>query len=520
MTRHALALLSLLLLAAPAAASTAQSIPRDIDRTIERTMKLFEVPGLSVAVVHDGRTLLEKGYGVRRMGVQTRVDASTIFGIASNTKAFTAASLAILVDEGKIAWDDRVIDHLPAFQMYDPYVTREMTIRDLLVHRSGLGLGAGDLLWWPATTYTKEEIVSRLRHVKPATSFRSRYAYDNVLYLVAGEVVEAVSGTPWDRFVAERIFVPLGMSNSNISFAALAASDNAAAPHMKVEGLLQPITPASFDNVKPAAAINSSAADLAKWMRVQLARGAITGDRRLFSEKESREMWMPQVVTPSGSSSGPLAPLRSRFSAYALGWGVREYRGELVVSHTGVVPGYFSRVLLLPERNLGIAVLTNQQEGGAHGAIAYTILDAMIGTPLRNDWPAAFKAAAEEARARGEEEVKKLESSRNSESKPSLPLASYSGSYRDAWYGEATVTFEDGLLVLRFSRTQGLVADLEHWQYDTFAARWRDRTLEADAFTTFVLDHEGRVDQMKMRAISPLTDFSFDFHDLEFSRNR
>jgi CubicO group peptidase (beta-lactamase class C family) len=191
--------------------------PPDLDDYVARALKEFEVPGLAVAIVKDGKVEFVKGYGVRKLGEPAPVDEQTLFGIASNTKAFTAAALAILVDEGKISWDDPVIKHLPGFQMYDPFVTREMTVRDLLTHRSGLGLGAGDLMFFPPTTFTRDEIVARLRYIKPATSFRSKYAYDNVLYLVAGQVVAAVSGKSWDDFIKERIFAPLGMTASNTS---------------------------------------------------------------------------------------------------------------------------------------------------------------------------------------------------------------------------------------------------------------------------------------------------------------
>jgi CubicO group peptidase (beta-lactamase class C family) len=512
----ALVALVLVSLASIAPAQTPQtSAPPDLDAFAARVLKEFEVPGLAVAIVKDGKVVLAKGYGVRKLGEPTPVDENTLFGIASNTKAFTAALLAMLVDEGKISWDDPVVKHLPGFQLYDPYVTREMTIRDLLTHRSGLGLGAGDLLWWPPTDYSREEIVRRFRFVKPESSFRSRYAYDNVLYLVAGQVITAVTGKSWDDFIKERIFTPLGMATSNTSVAALISSANAATPHARIDGSLRLLSPQPLDNVAPCGAINSSVAEVAKWMIAQLNRGRIDESRRLFSERQSREMWSAQTITPLSELPPHLAALRTNFSAYALGWGLSEYRGSKTVSHTGGLLGFVSRVTLVPDLNLGIVVLTNQQSGGAFLSLTYRIMDHFMNAPAA-DWIAAFKKFEEMGKARAAEVEKRQAAARAPDSKPSLPLAKYAGRYTDAWYGDITISLENNKLVMRFSHTALLLGDLEHWQYDTFVARWRDRTLEADAFVTFALKPDGSIEQIKMVAVSPLTDFSFDFHDLLF----
>lgn len=494
--------------------------PSDLDAYVARALKEFEVPGLAIAIVKDGRIVLTKGYGVRELGKSAPVDEQTLFGIASNTKAFTAAALAILVDEGRISWDDPVTKHLPGFQMYDPYVTREMTVRDLLTHRSGLGLGAGDLMFFPPTTFTREEIVARLRYIKPATSFRSRYAYDNVLYLVAGQVVAAVSGKSWDDFIKERIFAPLGMTASNTSVKDLRPGGNFVSPHQKVEGRLQPVPYMNIDNTAPAGAINSNVAEMARWVMAQLGEGAINngqnGARRLFSQRQSREMWSAQTPIAVGNPPPALSALRANFSAYGLGWGLSDYRGHKVVSHSGGLAGMVSRVRLIPDMKLGIVVLTNQEAGGAMEAIAYHIIDHYLNAPS-TDWISAFRGVAEQQLAQAREVEKKQGSARNVESKPSLPLAKYAGRYKDAWYGETAIALEEGKLVLRFSRTPGLVGDLEHWQYDTFVARWRDRSLNADAFVTFALKPDGGIERMKMVPVSPLTDFSFDFQDLLFT---
>src|SRR5215475_3225441 len=247
--------------------------PPDLDAYVARALKEFEVPGLAVAIVKDGKVAITKGYGVRKLGEPAPVDEQTLFGVASNTKAFTAAALAILVDEGKISWDDPVTKHLPGFQLYDPYVTREMTIRDLLTHRSGLGLGAGDLMFFPTTDLSPDEIVRRVRFIKPATSFRSAYAYDNLLYLVAGQIIPAVTGKGWDEYIKDQIFTPLGMTNSFTTTDGLKAASDAATPHSKLSGKLETLPPEFVDNVAPAGAISSCVADLAKWMNLQLAGG-------------------------------------------------------------------------------------------------------------------------------------------------------------------------------------------------------------------------------------------------------
>jgi CubicO group peptidase (beta-lactamase class C family) len=513
-------MLLLALLCVSLSAAAQGTLPADLDAYAKRVQEEFEVPGLAVAVVKDGKVVLAKGYGVRKLGERVPVDEHTLFGIASNTKAFTAAALAMLVDEGKLSWDDPVIKHLPSFQMYDPYVTRELTVRDLLTHRSGMGLGAGDLLFWPSTSFTREEIVQRIRFIKPATSFRSRYAYDNILYLVAGEVLRAVSGKTWDTFVQERIFAPLGMTRSNTSTKAFRPSDNIATPHARAEGKLKPIEYMNLDNNAPAGAINSCVAEMAKWLIARLDGGKYRTtdgtEKRLFSQQQNQEMWAAQTILPINQHPPPpLAALKPNFSAYGLGWVLNDYRGYKMVSHTGGLAGLVSRVALVPDLKLGVVVLTNQEEGGAFQAMVYRVLDSFLGAPP-TDWIMAYREVRDLQLKAAAEAERQQAGARNAESKPSLPLAKYANTYRDAWYGDVKIGLENGKLVLRFSRTPLLVGDLEHWQYDTFIARWRERSLNADAFVTFALKPDGSIDQMKMLPASPLVDFSYDFQDLLF----
>jgi len=487
--------------------------PADLDAYVARVLKTFEVPGLSVAIVKDGKVVLAKGYGVRKLGEPTPVDENTLLAIGSNTKAFTSAALATLVDEGKISWDDPVYERLAGFRMYDPYVSHEMTIRDLLTHRSGMGLGEGDLLFWPHTTFTRAEIIYKLRFMKPASSFRSRFAYDNLLYMTAGQIIPAVTGKSWEDYVREKILRPLGMNTTNLSNADFKSGDDYAWPHSKVDGKLQPIEFVNLDNAGPAGSINSSAAEMAKWVLLQLNHGKIPGrEERIFSERQSREMWSAQTILPIGAGASPLAAKRPKFAAYALGWGLSDYHGRKMVGHTGGVAGMVSRVMLVPEENLGVVILTNAEQGGAFDSILYHILDSYFGL-APTDWIEAHKAAQEQAEKQGAEIMKQQESGRAADSKPSLPLEKYAGVYTDPWYGPVTIRMEGGKLVFALDHTPKAVADLQHWQFDTFKAHWRDRTIE-DAFLAFTLKPDGAIDHFTVVAVSPLADFSFDYQDL------
>ncbi|HNY41328.1 MAG TPA: serine hydrolase, partial [Bryobacteraceae bacterium] len=455
-----------------------------------------------------------KGYGVRRLDSGEPVTPKTLFGVASNTKAFTAAALAILVDEKKLAWDDRVIDRLPSFQMGDPYVSREMRIRDLLIHNSGLALGAGDLMYFPESTFTSDEVYSRLRYVPLSTSFRSRYAYDNILYLVAGKVIETMSGKPWDVFIRERILDPLGMTQTALSVKTLASRTDVALPHAPGDdGKLRQLGHSNMDNNAPAAAIQSSVEEMSRWVMLQLNRGELDG-KRIFSERQSREMWSMQTIIPVVTPRKPLAALQANFAGYGLGWNLADYRGEKIVSHTGGLFGMVSRVTMVPSKKLGVIVLTNQENGAAFNAITWTVVDQYLGAPA-TDWVAAHKESLELGRAEALKKTGDEAAKRNAASKPALPLSAYAGRYRDAWYGDVVVDESNGQLTMRFTHSPSLNGVMEHFQYDTFIARWGDRTMNADAYVTFLLSAEGAIDHVRMKAVSPLTDFSFDFHHLD-----
>lgn len=506
-------------------AVAAAAVPTDLDARIQAGMDDAGIPGMAVAIVEDGKPVYAKGFGVRRLGGSEPVDADTLFVIGSTTKAFTSAAIAVLVDEGKLGWDDKVIDHMPDFRMYDPWVTREMTIRDLLVHRSGLGLGEGDLLFVPRTNRSRADMVHAVRFLKPATSFRSGYAYDNVLYVVAGQLIEAVSGQRWEDFVRDHLFKPAGMTHSTSDEADLFKVVNRAQPHARTAGRIRGMGALSMLDERaglpqaagPAGMIASSANDLTHWLQIQLAHGALPGagkdGSRLFSEAASRAMWTPEVITPISTYPGALSALTPQFSAYALGWSVEDYRGVKILEHGGAVLGMQSLFVLVPSRNVGFTLQANSEDGGVvMRGLMYKLLDHYLDAPEQIDWIAEF---ASFKKNRVEAALKALDATaaQPKPSKPSLPLSGYAGAYADPWYGPIDISENNGKLRIDFKQTPNMAATLEHWQYDTFITRWDDTTIEP-AYVTFALDAEGNVARITMKAASPLADFSYDYQDL------
>ena len=498
---------------------------QDFGAYVDSARKTFDVPGIAVAIVKDGKVVMEQGFGLREIGKPAPVDAHTLFAIASNTKAFTAAALQQLDEQGKLKMDDRVIDHLPWFRMSDPYVTHEMRIRDLLAHRSGLSLGAGDLLYWPPTSYSTKDVVERLRHVPIKNGFRSGYAYDNILFAVATLVIEQASGQSYADYVRTHLFKPVGMDESLIDMTALKPGMDVAMGHAKADFKdLQPVPPMAWLNDPGAGGIYASVHDMAKWMNVQLAGGALPTQgadgkpARLFSEDSHRQMWSMLTPIRIGKPSIPeLAPLVPNFSGYGESWFLSDYLGKRLVWHTGGWPGMVSRVTMVPELHLGVVVLTNAESGAAFNAVTYRVLDAWLNPETKTDWVAAYDKAVKKAEAKSDDSYARHLAARDKTSKPSLALAKYAGTYRDPWYGDVIVSHEKGKLRLRFSKTAQLVGTMTPWQHDTFTVRWDDRSLNADAFVTFTLDMDGHITEARMEPISPLTDFSFDFQDLRLA---
>ncbi|HSJ13135.1 MAG TPA: serine hydrolase [Longimicrobiales bacterium] len=494
--------------AAPALAQRPD--PAALDRYIAGAIAAWEVPGLAVAIVEDGRTVLARGYGVRETGTDARADEHTLFAIASNTKAFTVAALAMLVDEGKLDWDDRVRDHLPWFELYDPYVSAEMRIRDLLSHRSGLGTFSGDLLWY-GTPYSPEEVVRRTRLLPAAGPFRASYGYSNLMFIAAGEVVRAASGKPWEQFVRERILDPLGMRRTVLSTDALAQRDNVATPHKTWAGTSTPIPWQNWNTMGAAGSIISSVSDMAEWLKLQLGGGVTAGGDTLFAPAQQWTMWTMHTPQAVPASSRELYP-STNFRGYALGWALNDYLGRRIVSHGGGYDGMYSRVVLVPEAKLGMVVLTNSMTG-ISTAITNRILDAYLGGEER-DWSALLLERERRANTREAERRAAVVRQTVAGTRPSLPLDAYAGTYVGAMYGDATVTLEDGGLVLRLLPNPELVADLRHLQFDTFVVEWR-RTWAwfESGVAQFILDPAGKVVEVELNV--PNQDLWFDELELK-----
>jgi CubicO group peptidase (beta-lactamase class C family) len=460
------------------------------DDYVNTALREWNVPGLAVTVVKDGKVVHSKGYGVRKVGGTEPVDEHTLFAIGSISKSFTAMALGQLVDEGKLSWDDPVTQYLPYFQLHDPYVTREFTLRDLLSHRSGLPEVCGGILWY-GSDYSREEVLKRLRYIKPVSSFRGTFAYQSVTYMAAGEVVHAVSGKSWDDFIRERIFTPLGMKESHSLYRDLKKSKNLALPHVRIDGAPVAIAYRDSDALGAGGSIMSNAHDMARYMQLLLAEGQHEG-KKLYSEKVARELFTPQMLIPLRPSGHPqLKALNPMFSAYGFGWFLRDYRGRMLVSHSGGMDGMAAVVMLVPEEKLGITVLSHQ-DGGIFNAVALRLLDAWLGAPA-TDWSGLllkFRAEHEQKAKAAEAE---LVAARVQGTKPSLELGRYAGNYRDRMYGDLSIAQENGRLVLRFSHSPAFTADLEHWQYDTFRLHWRDPMGFPKGFLTFSLDAKGKL---------------------------
>lgn len=512
-----LALTCSLALAAPALADP----PEDFATRVEALREKVGAPGISIAIVEDGRTTLARGWGVRKLGEPAKVDGATIFQTGSTGKAMTAAALAILVDEGRIAWDDPVIKHMPWFRMYDPWVTREITIRDLLVHRSGLGLGQGDLMFVPRTNLTRRQTVERVAYLKPRTSFRAAYAYDNILYAVAGQLIEEVTGKTWEVFMRERVLRAGGMKHATSDSPDRFRVANRSWPHARLSGPLRGLGTQQVLNERdelgrngaPAGGLAMSAEDMAAWLKIQLAQGALPNGGRLFSEAQAREMWKPAVTMPITALPPALSPATPNYQAYALGWQVQDYRGHRIISHGGGVFGSITRVVIVPDRNIAFAIMLNSEESGLLLGLTYTLLDHYLGVADRDwtqNWQQWYEARLEGGRAY----LAQVKATAPAKVGPSLAPARYAGTYRDPWYGDVIVRSTPAGLTIDFTSTPRMVGRLRHWQYDSFLMEFDDKAIEP-AYVTFALDADGEVTGVRLKAASPIADFSWDYHDLD-----
>jgi CubicO group peptidase (beta-lactamase class C family) len=496
--RRVTLVLSILLVAAspPWSPAAAQEGPLSgLDGWIEAEMARWSIPGLAISVVKDDEVVYARGFGVLRLGEAATVDEHTLFGVASTTKAMTAAALAMLVDDGRLHWDDPVVKHLPNFRLSDPWVTERVTVRDLLTHQVGVGRITGNRLRY-LSAGTRDQVLYRMRFHEFEAPFRSAYVYSNAMYTVAGEIVPAITGTSWDEFLRQRIFLPLGMERSNTSVAAIGAGENAAWPHQEIDGIVEPIARRDWYVVAPSAAVNTSAREMAEWMRLQLGEPGVHAGRRLVSAAAMREMHRPQVALGGNALDG------SPFSAYGLGWNLREYAGRWIAQHGGATDGMNTTLMLVPAERLGVVVMTNTFND-LTTALAQHVVDAYLGLPDRR-WGDSYRGAYERRYAAASARRDSIHAARIPGTHPARPLPEYAGTYVDSLYLDATVRLDGGRLVLQLWGDPEMVADLEHWHHETFRAVWRNRAMREE-WVWFDLGRDGRPDGLHIQwALRPV----------------
>jgi CubicO group peptidase (beta-lactamase class C family) len=475
-------------LALPAAAQGVEAPLAAFDAYVSRAVKDWDVPGLAVAVVKDDSMVFARGYGVRAVGTRDAVDTHTLFALGSTTKAFTALATALMVDAGKLRWDDPVATYVPGFVLRDPYVTHELTVRDLLTHE--LGFADPEYLWY-GNDQTLADMIRRLRYLPPQTSFRSRFAYNNIGYAAAGLIAGRVNRSSWDDLVRTRILGPLGMTETVLQGPELRGKVDVTRPHAYVGDTLRALPASSqelVDAIAPAGSMYSNVLDMSKWMRFLLDSGRVAG-QRLVSDTAFAELMRPQVLVPSGEFYPTAKLTHPSFTAYGMAWFLEDYRGEKVVFHTGSIDGLVAIVGLMPARRLGLVVVANRDHAEVRHALMYRVFDAYLGGAQR-DWSTEMRAMYQKTRDSVKVARKDADAKRVLGTKPSLSLDRYAGAYADSLYGSVTVRLERGRLVLAPSAF--LTADLEHWNYDTFRARYRNWWIEPSV-VTFRLAPDGNV---------------------------
>lgn len=487
---------------------------REIDAYIAKMRSDWDCPGLGFGFIYNDSVLLAKGYGTLSVTDTAAVDANTLFGIASNTKSFTSAAIAMLVDEHKIEWDSKVSDYVPYFRMYNEYVTAEMTIRDILCHRSGLKTFAGDLIWYNSE-YNRKEVIEHAQFLKPSYGFRAHYGYSNIMYLVAGEVIQKVSGKSWDDFVKDEFFHKLGMTRSNTSVRFEKKEHNVAKPHVKVGDKWIEIPYINWDNIAPAGGINSSVNDMLKWLRLQLHNGHFGDSLVFWSNKSSREMWLPQTIDNVSTFSEQLYPTK-HFSAYGLGWDLFDFYGYKIVNHSGGLDGMVSQTVMIPELNIGFVILTNQASSLPY-VLMHQVLEFLLGDPKENDYSPVYLQLIHDYENYIAEKEKERIKSRNKNLKPTFSIEDYAGLYSGNVYGSAKIELKDGKLYLKLKHTPTYHAVLEHWEGDVFTVEFDEQPSLPKGTVTFILDKE------KTKILNMVIDIpnpDFDFTELDFNKVR
>lgn len=460
-------------------------LPENFDSWLESGRQDWNIPGMAVGIVKGGEVIFAKGFGEKGLEKNGKVDANTIFSIASVSKNMTAAALGILVDEGKIDWDDKITKHIPWFQLKDPWVTQELTIRDALTHRVGLGRILGNRLQF-FTNSPRDSVLYQMRYMELEKPFRSTFVYNNVMYSLAGQIVEYADGRTWDAFLKERLFDPLEMNSTTTSITQLKDSDNMAYPHQEIDGKVVPISRRNWDNAGPAGSVNASVNDLNKWMLMQLGTSGTYKGKTILSEQQMNEIHKPQTVRPQANAMAPQ-------SSYGFGWTITDYKGKRVLTHGGATDGFNTSMYLMPQLELGIIVVGNTFNGLGN-AVAYQVMDAYLGKN-EVDWHQRYLQGHQQAYKRATDAREKIHQARIKETTPSLDIDAYVGSYRSNGYGKVEVKKQGKDLVVYFWDTPGLEAKLEHWHYDTFRAIWKNPA-QREEFMQFRLGTDGKVEAL------------------------
>lgn len=489
--------------------SYSQQIQLDsLDLHIHQLIKDFDIPGLSIGIVRNDSIIFSKGYGNLEIHKERKVDENTIFGIGSISKSFTALTLGILVDEGKIHWDDKVKDYLPYFELYAPYVSENFTIRDLLTHRSGLKAVSGGTLWYHSD-YSREDVIKRLKYLEPASGFREKPAYQNVMYVVASEIVKTVSGMSWDKFVETRVFDKLKMNNTTSVSTERESNDNLAQPHIwneKYEKVA--IKQEKGDNLAPAGFIYSSSNDMSNYMRLLLNNGTF-GNDTIVSSKIIKEIFKPQIIYPFTGE-----PFNNEFTSYGFGWWLTPKNGHKIIEHSGGIDGMSAKLVMIKDMNLGFVILTNEAEEPATLLLTSTLLEELL-----HDAEYDIYSRFLDYRKRNLNKMKEasVQISKPGKTKPSLEIQKYAGKYSDKMYGEVLINYtEKGGLEISFSHSPIFTGKLEHWHFDTFKIDWNDIRVP-DGFLTFNFNSKGEILGFSMDQESLL---DVDFGELNILKNK
>lgn len=492
---------------------SAQIEESKLDQLVESTLKTFNVPGISVGIIKDGKVVYAKGHGVRAMSNKKEMDNSTLVGVASNSKGFTCFALAMLVDQGMLNWDDKVRQHIPEFKLKDAWVTEQFTVRDLVTHRSGMGLGAGDLMFFPEADFNVSDVLKNVGHLEAESSFRSQFAYNNNMFIIAGEVLKRVSGLSWEEFIETKIMKPVGMTNSKASYNRVTDKSNIIEAHTLADGKLVQIPHDWSPLANPAGGIMSNVDDMLTWAQFLMNDAVTAKGERLLSEKQFHELW--QLQTPLKVSAND--SYNSNFKGYGLGWFLTDVKGGYKqVYHTGGLLGTVTQFTMIPDLDLAIVVLTNQMNGSAFTTITNTIKDSYLGYEDRNWLDKLGRNNTEWYTYNDSLKIAVFDQVAKMKNSAIIPKAdAIVGAYKDVWFGKVSITQSGTDLRLLSDKSQTLKGSLLPYNATTFIVKWDNRSYDADCYVQFSFDETGKAVSATLKPIAPVTDFSFDFEDLK-----